>query len=315
MDYAKAMDLCQTATENDPQKKWGVISAQLLRADGAANPAANSRAIRPGFGTVITPKKGSRLAVLSTGHAADSNDTNPNFAAFQTGQNMGTTSGFPADWVAANGNQLPNAPGCPATASNQGAFDPIMLKLRIRVPTNAKSFSFNSYFMSAEYPEWVCTPFNDFFVALLDSTYSGANPNPADKNLAFYDPPPAGAPFFPVGVNLAKLNNGLFQVCQNNKTVGCQGSAPGTITTCTQGIGDLSGTGLDGQQFECNANNDRIGGGTGYLQSSGNVKPGEIIEMRFAIWDTGDQIYDSFVLLDNWTWSLNASQPGTIISQ
>ena len=44
------------------------------------------------------------------------------------------------------------------------------------------------------------------------------------------------------------------------------------------------------------------------------MKPGETIEVRFAIWDTSDHLWDSTVLLDNWTWSLNASQPGTVIS-
>ena len=64
----------------------------------------------------------------------------------------------------------------------------------------SNSFSLSSYFFSAEYPEWVCSPFNDFFVILLDSSFSGNPPNPADKNLAFYDPAPAGPPFYPVGV-------------------------------------------------------------------------------------------------------------------
>ncbi|MCU0657016.1 MAG: choice-of-anchor L domain-containing protein [Polyangiaceae bacterium] len=313
LDYARAMDLCQTTTENDPLKKWGVISAQLTLANGAGVPNVNSRAIRPGFGTQVAPKKGNNLAVLSTGGAADLNDVNPGYLDFQTGAIMGTSSGFPADWLAANGGQLPNAPGCPGLAAGATANDPVMLRLRIRVPTNAQSFSFNSFFYSSEFPEWVCTPYNDFFVALLDSSFSGQPANPADKNLAFYDPPPAGAPFFPVGVNLARLNNGLFQVCLNGQ-IGCAGSNPTNISTCTQGTGQLAGTGMDILEGGCGANN-TTGGGTGYLTSSGNVRPGEIIEMRFAVWDTGDSIYDSLVLLDNWTWSLNASQPGTVISQ
>jgi hypothetical protein len=313
MDYAKAMDLCQTATENDPQKKWGVISATFSLADGSGTPFANSRAIRPAFGTGgLTPKKGPNMVVLSTGHAAATNDLNPNFVSFQTGIDVGTSSPPPADWLAANGNVIPNAPGCPGPGVNT-AYNPIMLRLRIRVPTNAQSFSFNSFFMSSEYPEWVCTPYNDFFVALLNSSFAGQPANPADRNLAIYDPPPAGPPFYPVGVNLAKLNNGLFQVCLNG-TIGCSGSNGGTITTCNQGVGLLTGTGMDIVSSGCGTNN-RVGGGTGYLTSSGNIVPGEIIEMRFAIWDVGDGIYDSVVVLDNWTWSLNAAQPGTIISQ
>jgi hypothetical protein len=34
------------------------------------------------------------------------------------------------------------------------------------------------------------------------------------------------------------------------------------------------------------------------------------MEIRFAIWDTGDSYWDSLVLLDDWVWSVQASQPG-----
>jgi hypothetical protein len=320
VDYAKAIDLCQTTVESPPlaQKKWGVIGAQLLLANGSGTPNANSRAIRPGFGTAIAPKAGTRLAVLSTGRAADSNDTNPSFAAFQGGQNMGTSSGVPADWLAANGGNFPNAPGCPDPQGGNTAHDPILLKIRIRVPTNAQSFSLSTYFFSSEYPEWVCSPFNDFFVALLDSTWNGNPKNPTDKNLAFYDPPPVGPPYYPVGVNLAFGNTGLFRQCLNGPT-GCGGgSVAGTTTACT-GINELAGTGFDTvnppSQFPadpgwCGSSN-RLGGGTGWLVTRGNLNGGETIEIRFAVWDTGDPWYDSLVLLDNWAWSVTASQPGT----
>jgi hypothetical protein len=318
-DYAKAIDLCATTTENpaDPKdKKWGVISANLFRANGAGTPAANSRSIRPGFGSNITPLGGSRLVVLSTGHAADSNDVSPGFAAFQSdvggGQDMGTTSPVPADWLAANGNNFPNAPGCPEPSGNT-ANDPVMLKVRVRVPTNAKSFGVSSFFFSAEYPEWTCSPYNDFFLTLLDSTFmpgAGQVGNPADKNLAFYS---AANGNFPVGVNLAHNGTGLFNQCENGGT-GCQPGcvAGNTNNTCT-GTNLLTGTGFDvdgGNTYVC-GNNDFVGGGTGWLTTNGNVKPGETIELRFVIWDTSDHIFDSLVLIDNFNWSLEASTPGT----
>jgi hypothetical protein len=330
VDYARAMDICQTTTENPTlaQKKWGIInpssSTAFFRANGTGTPAANSRSIRQGFGTNVVPLAGSRIAVLSSGVAAAQNapnNTSPAWVAFQGGQNMATTSPVPADWLAANGNNFPNAPGCPEPQGGTTANDPIMLKLRVRVPTNAKSFSVQSFFYSSEYPEWVCSPFNDFFLTLLDSTFvpgPGESPNPTDKNLAFYDPPPVGAPFYPVGVNLAFGNTGLFKACVNGQT-GCGGSSVlGTTNTCT-GTSQLIGTGFQIQnppsQFSgepgwCGTNN-LAGGGTGWLTTTGNVKPGETIELRFVIWDTGDPWYDSLVLLDNFQWSVTASQPGT----
>jgi hypothetical protein len=159
-------------------------------------------------------------------------------------------------------------------------------------------------FYSAEYPEYVCSTFNDFFVMLLDSAFSGQPANPTDKNLAFYS---YNNTRYPVGINLAYLNNGLFSWCMNG-SVGCDGTS-GTISTCSS-TAPLAGTGFDITYGGCGTNN-LLGGGTGWLVSRGNVNPGEIITLRFVIWDTGDHILDSLAILDNFQWSLNAAQPGT----
>ncbi|NUP08530.1 MAG: hypothetical protein HOW73_20975 [Polyangiaceae bacterium] len=328
LDYARAMELCAMTTESPalPQRRWGVISANFYRANGAGTPAANSKSIRQGFGSGVNPLAGNRLAVLSTGVAAAStapNNTSPNYAAFQGGQNMGTTSPVPSDWLTANGNNFPNAPGCPEPQGGTTANDPIMLKVRVRVPTNAKSFSLSTNFYSSEYPEWVCSAFNDFFLTLLDSSFvpgPGQTANPADKNLAFYDAPPAGGSIYPVGVNLAFGNTGLFTQCKNGST-GCgSGSVSGTTNTCAATT-QLTGTGFDvvnpppqfaGDPGYCGTNN-FSGGATSWLTTSGNVTPGETIELRFVTWDTGDAWYDSLVLLDNFQWSVDASTPGTKI--
>ncbi|MFO0760723.1 MAG: hypothetical protein U0359_29865 [Byssovorax sp.] len=326
LDYAKAIDLCNQTTESPPlpAKKWGVISANLFLANGAGSPAAASRSIRPGFGVNVTPKKGQRMAVISTGHAAAQaipNNLSPNYADFQGGQDMGTSSGVPADYLAAHNNVLPNAPGCPDPQGGNTAHDSVMLKVRVRVPTNAKSFNVSTFFYSSEYPEWVCSAFNDFFLTLLDSSFvpaAGQSPNPADKNLAFYDPPPAGGPVYPVGVNLAFGNTGLFSQCKNGPT-GCgSGAVAGNTNSCAATT-QLTGTGFDianpGSQFPGDpgwcGNSNFAGGGTGWLTTAGNVKPGETIELRFVIWDTGDGWYDSVSLIDNFTWSLTAATPGT----
>jgi stigma-specific protein Stig1 len=314
MQYAAAMDLCQTTTEDSP--RWGVISAQLVLPSGSGNPDAASRAIRPGFGATTT-QHGASLAVLSTGHAADVNDTNPAYAPFQEGVSAGTTSPVPSDWLSANGGSIPNAPGCPDPAGGTTAHDPVMLKLRIRAPSNARSFSLSSNFFSAEFPEWVCSPYNDFFVVLLDSTWDGTPANPADKNLAIYTAPNAST--YPVGVNLAYGNTGLFNVCVDGPTGCADGSVAGSTTACTS-TAELVGTGFDvanppGDIFipgYCGASN-LLGGGTGWLTTAGNVVGGEVIELRFAIWDTSDELYDSVVLLDNFQWSVDAAQPGTVV--
>jgi hypothetical protein len=163
-------------------------------------------------------------------------------------------------------------------------------------------------FMSAEFPEYTCTFFNDFFVVLLDSGWNGNPPNPTDKNLAFYVNPANN--IYPVGVNLAYGDTGLFQVCRNGMT-GCSGTNPGTINTCTSDA-ELNGTGMEVVDGACGANA-QIGGGTGWLTTSGNVNGAEIITLRIALWDTSDGILNSVAMIDNFQWSLDPSDPGTVI--
>lgn len=121
-----------------------------------------------------------------------------------------------------------------------------------------------------------------------------------------------------MGVNLAFGDTGRSSMCPNGQTACANGSRPGSTSKCV-GNGALAGTGLDllepaptfaGDLGECGAN-DRLGGGTGWLVTTGNLKPGETTELRFAIGDTNDPWYDSVVLLDAFDWSLQATQPGT----
>ena len=184
-----------------------------------------------------------------------------------------------------------------------------MLTLRIRVPSYAHSFRLSAKFFSADFPEFVGNPYNDMFVALLDSTYSGTPANPADKNLAVYIAPNSDR--YPVGVNLALGNTGLFTDCMNG-ALGCSGGTSGNINTCT-GTSSLAGTGFDvADPGNCNPNS-LVGGCTGWLTIRGNVVPGEIIRLRLAIWDTGDGLSDSLVLLDNFAWSAEIATPGTTL--
>jgi hypothetical protein len=86
---------------------------------------------------------------------------------------------------------------------------------------------------------------------------------------------------------------------------------PGTINTC-MGTTQLAGTGLDGAENMCGTNTMK-GGGTGWLETTGNVNPGEIIKLRIAIWDTSDHSLDSIAIVDGFQWLVDASQPGTVI--
>lgn len=290
MDFAKVIGLCATAAEDGTD--WGVISAEFLLPSGTGTPHAQSHGIFPSFGSVLTPTAGDRMAMLTTGFAANPFDSDK-FGGKQMAQ-----STAPADWLTLNGNVFPAAPVCGGAGTAGSVNDPVMFKLRVRVPDAAKSFSVNVYFFSQEYVKYVCSDYNDFFLTLLDSTYVAPveNPelaNPTDKNLAM------DSDGNPVGVNLAPA--GLFKQCVNGTS-----DAGTVITTCVD-TNELAGTGFGSY------------GGTGWLTTRGNVKGGEVIELRFVIWDTGpsgspDYIYNSAVLIDNFQWQYEEYEPGTIES-
>ena len=281
------------------------------------------------FGTAMNPLEGTMLAVLSTG-PWNSPTQNASVATLGAGD-MQAASTIPEDWInMMPGCEIPKAPSCGGQnpqdgLSNQCAGkeipavqDPIMLTLKLKVPANARAFEFSLFFMSIEYPSTVCSDnnYNDFFVALLDSTYNEKNPNaeyrnPYDKNLAKDD---FGNP---VGVDLAPA--GLFKACNPN----CGGG--GLIGGMTNSInkwgfctGDelLNGTGFgtDGKSgmIACNDGH----GGTGWLRVVGNVEPNEEITLRLALWEQGtvgygpDHSWDSTVVLDGFQWLPSPEKPG-----
>ncbi len=306
-DFAKAIELCDRATASD--KKWGVLTAKLSLASGTGTPDPQGHAIRPEFGPGGAAQLGDSVAIISSGGAAAKFDTNPGFHAFSGYAHVqGATSTMPSDWLTANNNVLPKAPGCPQPTAVT-ANDPVMLTFQIRVPLNAKSFELRSSFYSADYPEYLCSTLNDYFLVLLDSQFSGAPANPTDKNLAFYKPTGTTSKV-PIGVNLARSTGGMFTECLNGAT-GCQsGGTPGTMLACT-GTDMLEDTGFD----DLSANNCEttsiVGGGTGWLVTRGNVVPGETITLRIVIWDQGDSILDSLAVLDGFRWSTALATPGT----
>jgi hypothetical protein len=279
LDYARAIDLCSFTIESPPlaEKKWGVIGAAFALADGSGTPAAFSRSIRPSFGAAVGPLAGTTLAVLSSGQAAAPGQTNPAWINAQDpGANMTTMSTLPPDWLAAHRGRPPVTRGCPAPHAGTTAYDPMLLRVRVRVPTNARSFSVKAFVYGSEYPEYVCSPYVDYFLVLLDSRFASRfarTANPVDKNLAVFDRRRVRRRrAHLVGGNLAVLDRDLFTACANGPT-GCatgDGAVPDSITSCA-GAAQLQGTGFDlanptpkssGDPGYCSTNN-LLGGGTG----------------------------------------------------
>jgi hypothetical protein len=306
-DLVKAMDLCQFTTESPASlkdKTWGVIQTKLLLADGTTALPANNNVqvgVLTSYGPNVLPKKYATMAALSSGTARA--PTDPGYVhpqngslASQTGNYNGNTQvTIQSTYLAPNGGKPPSPAQC-ANACTSGcdqAYDSVNLWARIRVPTNARSFSYQFKFYSAEYPEYLCNKFNDFFVALYKSSWMpdpNANPPqkalPNDTNIAF-----------DANGNPVSVNNGFFQVCfpYFNAPAG----------TCPSGTLELVGTGMGGWN-----NSLTDGGGTDWLTNTAPVVPGETIELQFVIWDAGDHNVDSLLLLDHFRWGLTPSAVG-----
>jgi hypothetical protein len=300
-----------------------LISAEIVRANGEALTYADGKSVRPGFGSSVVPLEGQNLVVLSSGIAADGSQTDPgpNGGPGTTqSDDHGEESNLStctdprciSDWFAtANpplkaANELPEAPSCGSGSAGSPnlARDSVMLVLRMRAPTNARAFSFNAYFYSVEYPEYVCSNYNDQFIALVDTPTGTPSPipNPVDKNLMTYT---NNNQKWPIGINIA-AGTPLFSVCEDQATNASCWDTDVSSTSCSLGASQLLGTGFEASGTGCTQ-----GGGTYWLTTAGNVIPGQIVEVRIAIWDVGDHIFDSTALIDGFQWLPNATLPGT----
>ena len=278
--FAKAIGLCQTAS-GPADTKWGVLSATYTNGHTRTTaPGDGQHGILPQFGAAVKPREGASLGVLSSGWAREFDGANSTSATFKDGGAIGPVT---------EGSSAP--PGFPKGSASCPSLDPgtrdlINVKLQIKVPANAKGLQFDFDFYSGEWPEYVCSRFNDSFIAYLSGkAFNGGQP----ENMSF------DAKNNPVSVN-----NGFFDRCTAGTETGCSGGQTSTAT-CPGGSGELAGTGFDAPGTYCGRQSTG-GGATGWLTSTAPVAPGEVITLEFMVWDTGDANLDSSVLIDHFTW-------------
>jgi hypothetical protein len=308
-DAARAIDLCRTTTEDAVGKArtWGVIAATFVAPDGTDQCTTGGDA--PGIsgwigggttGTVtscvgdanfdlghgnlsklgvVEPRVGVHMLGLSSGTARDPTDPGySDVSGFDKGFTVNAAAGFPAP-----------APACPNVITGQ-PHDGAALLLTLRVPTNAESFSFSENFFSYEFPGYICSTYNDTFVVEM----TPAPPAAPDAAIAV-----GGDIAFDQSGNPICVNNSLLQVCDPQ-------TAGGKTFACPLGPSQLQGTGFGA---------DTTGGtdhaATGWLTTTVNVDAslrGRDVTLLFAIWDSGDGIYDSTALIDGFTWSTAAGK-------
>jgi len=273
MDGARAIGICQVASGDS----WGVVSAEYVRSDGQpmnAPELAIGRGILTAFGPNVQPREGGQMLALSSGAARQPSD--PGYMSvgghWKDMMPHGSPPGYPKE-----------SPSCPGVTTGE-PYDSAGLKLVIKTPLDAKSFTFNLDFYTYEFPVYICSTFNDFFVALMNPVPPRVDP---DGNISF-----------DAQNNLISVNAGFLEVCHPQQ-------AGGKNFPCSLGPGELAGTGYDEQMNGSAA--------TSWLQTTAPIEaPGSNIELMFAIWDSGDGVLDSTVLIDNFKFELEEGVVGTI---
>lgn len=270
-DYAAAVDICDNA---NPQCKT------VQNAIWYGPQQALARRITKHMGAFV-PNKGSFMAFFSTGIADDLTD-NPNQRPGD-GTDLGTSFIHP-DPLKANQNVNPCGNG--QDESQVKIRDYTELRLTLKAPINAGSFTFDFNFFSEEYPAYVCRGFNDTFLAMLTS-----KKYPKGFQIA-YDPNNARV----------NVNNGFFQACtsivpQDNL---------GYTHNCTMPLSTINGTGYEIKYCCSNftdGNLNKGSGATGWLKTTAPIDPGETFTLSFIIFEEGDGLMDSAVNIDNFRWS------------
>ena len=160
-------------------------------------------------------------------------------------------------------------------------FDVAVLEIKFRPVDNRIAFNF--VFGSEEYPEFVCSDFNDVFAFFID----GPNPaggNYVSKNIALVPDPndPTGRTYtdFPVTIN--SVNNGMIG---------------------TENLGDCRGLGesLDFSTYFNDNDLSRTFTLDGFLdvfRARANVIPCELYTLKLAIGDGHDFDFDSAVFME-----------------
>jgi hypothetical protein len=283
---------------------WGLVSATYTRGyNSTTAPADGQHGIMAGFGSVIKPREGANLGILSSGYALPCDDANPGANCSGSGESDPYFKGEQVGMYNGAGSSPPNYPKSTSTCKvDPSVYDTIGVTLQIKVPANAQGFSFDFDFYSGEWPEYVCTEFNDSFVAWLQSTAWTGVGGDGDLNVSFDS----------MG-NAVSVNNGFFDHCTPNSQTGCAGNNTQTAA-CTGGASELQGTGFYNLGMYCSGQTTG-GGATGWLTTKAPVTGGETITLQFIIWDTGDQNWDSSVLVDNLAWSGTVTTTGTGVSQ
>ena len=178
---------------------------------------------------------------------------------------------------------------CSNTLSDQwdlgggDAEDKTWFSFKVKAPAmadgdqaDAKGYTFDFAYFSAEFPEYVDSQFNDIFVVWQASEmYTG--------NVTFI--------------------NGQPLTVTALWPIDYQGECDFFDPNCMGADEHLQGTGFIAD-----------GGATGWYKATSGVNPGETFTLAFAIFDMGDSTFDTTAIIDNWQWDCEGCTPNEVNS-
>lgn len=285
-EAARSIGLCKEMSLTD-DTDWGVISATWTMVNGSPVPSEIEDEYALGHGILdisfgrnsLEPLEGDRFLMLSTGAARDPGD-NGYAPVLDKGYLGAAPEGYPQE-----------ATQCGGVITGQ-PHDDIALEVTMKAPPLAEGLAFDFIFYTREWPVYICTPFNDFFVALLSPRRAGQTTD----NISFDN----------LG-NSISVNAAFLDVCD------CPGSGdcivppanPSYVYECQEGDLSLQDTGFDSDPMFP----DWSHGATQWLTTVAPVAPDETVTLRFAAWDSSDGLFDSSILIDNFRWLGEADGP------
>ena len=277
VDYANASDLCDNP-----------VCPRLVqsRAIWYGPSPASARRITKHMGTqgAFNPRQGAIMSFLSSGTAEDATD----LAGYATcpGTDFNTTFTNPMPLPA---SQNTNPCGTGVDETTVPVHDYTELRMTIKAPVNAGSFSFDFAFFSEEYPVYICQGYNDTFLAIQTSQQY-----PAGTEISF-----------DANNHRINVNNSFFQDC--NPCADCVAGQAGVNITCPKTIAPLAGTFYEvalgpSSAPPSNCNLSHGSGGTDWLTTTSPIVPGETFTLSWIVFDENDGILDSAAILDHFRW-------------
>ncbi len=248
------------------ESDWGLVSAQWVMADGA--PAINLPSYALGHGIMNTfgPNVMVRKGsnLLALSSGTARRPSDPGYVAVDAD---GYDKAYTSNHPFGYPKEEVSCVGmCPLTRT---PHDVAALKVVLRTPIDAIGLSFDFKFYTSDFPDWTCDVYNDKFVAILSPFPAGQS----DGNIAFDS----------YG-NSVSVNSSFIEVCTWDASASCY--------SCPQGSSQLTGTGFEGHAAST------------WHTVSTTIEPGTQISLTFIIYDSGDGVYDSTVLIDNFSFIL-----------